>query len=162
MRPASSHPRNLLRWEWWVLFLLVALCLVLAVAGRGRKQARIYDDFLRRAPLIQESLEAFAKDHGGRFPPDAMFTRRPAGLDDSYIAWSENWNIDYDVHPNQAGGWLVCLEFVGPYGEPEYFALCQDPAIRKYYGKGEPIPGHSNRIWLVRENAAVMPKNQRP
>jgi hypothetical protein len=162
MEPASTHPRKLLRWEWWVLFLLATLCLVLAVAGKGRKQAIIYDDFLRRAPLIQEGLEAFAKEHEGRFPPDAMFTRRPAGLEDRYIAWSDSWNIDYDVHPNDKGGWFVCLEFVGPYGQPEYFALCQKPDIRKNYGKGEPIPGHSNRIWLVRENAPIMPPIPRP
>lgn len=157
MAPKSPHPRQLLRWEWWVLLLLVALCLVLAVAGKGRKQARIYEDFLRRAPQIQQSLEAFAKDHNGRFPPDAMFTRRPQGLDDRYIAWSDSWNIDYDVHPNGAGGWFVCLEFVGPYGEPEYYALCLDPEIRKNHGTGTPIPGRSNRIWLVREEAQVMP-----
>lgn len=159
MVPASTHPRNLLRWEWWVLLLLVALCLFLAVVGRGRRQARIYDDFLSRALVVQESLESFAKDHQGRFPPDAMFTRRPSGLNDRYIAWSDSWHIDYDVHPNEKGGKFVCLEFVGPYGYPEYFALCLDPQLRKKYGKGEPIPGRANRIWLVREDAPIMPKN---
>lgn len=144
------------RWELWVLLLLVGLCLFLAIAGKGRKQARIYQGFLQQAPLIQQALESYAKDHDGRFPPDAMSVRRPRGLDDRYIVWSDSWLIDYDVHENGTGGWFVCLEFVGPYAEPEYHALCQDAEIRKKYGRGQPIPGKSNRIWLVRESAPIM------
>ena len=158
MEPISTHPQKILRWEWWALIILVALCLVLAVAGKGRKQARIYKGFLKQAPIIQEAREAYAKDHNGRFPPDAMSTRRPQGLDDRYIEWSDSWLIDYDVHQNGAGGWFVCLEFVGPYGVPEYYALCQDPEVRGKYGRGEPIPGRANRIWLIREDAPIMPK----
>jgi hypothetical protein len=157
MKPNPSHPGKMLRWEWWILFLLVALCLFLAIAGKGRKQARIYQEFLKQAPLIQEALESYANDHGGRFPPDAMSTRQPQGLDDRYIVWSDSWLIDYDVHKNNAGGWFICLEFVGPYGEPEYYALCQDAELRNKYGRGQPIPGKANRIWLVRENAPIMP-----
>ena len=158
MKPISTHPQKILPWEWWALIFLVSLCLVLAVAGKGRKQARIYKGFLKQAPIVQEALEAYAKDHNGRFPPDAMSTRRPQGLDDRYIDWSDSWLIDYDVHPNGAGGWFVCLEFVGPYGVPEYYALCQDSEIRKEYGRGQPIPGRANRIWLIREDANIMPK----
>ena len=86
-----------------------------------------------------------------------MSTRRPPGLGDGYIVWRESWFIDYDAHPNGRGGYYVCLEFVGPRGEPQYYGLCNDPLKRKRYGRGQPIPGQTNRIWLVREDARVMP-----
>lgn len=158
MASSSPNPDKLFRWEWWLLVIFLALCLFLAVAGKGRKQARIYDDFLGRAPLIHKALECFAHENQGRFPPDAMLTNRPQGLDDRYIAWSPYWLIDYEVHENGTGGWFVCLEFVGPYGDAEYHALCLDADLRANYGRGQPIPGRANRIWLVCEDAPIMPK----
>jgi len=157
-----DHPLGLAPWERWVLIGLLILCLVLAVAGRHRRQRRAYEDFLRRAKMIEQALERFAADHQGRFPPDAMFTNRPPYLDDRYLAWDPEWLIDYDVGDNRRGGRFVCLEFCGPTGKRRYFGLCHDPALRARYGRGQPIPGQRNRIWVIREEAPILPPPPRP
>ena len=83
---AIAFPGFLSRWELAVIAAAIALLLVLALAGKGRRQREAYENFLRRAPKIEAALLAFAKDHDGRFPPDAMFTGMPQGLG-PYIAW---------------------------------------------------------------------------
>jgi len=157
-RHKDKYPGRLAGWELWLLVAMVAACVGLACAGKGRKEREAYRGFLQAAPRVAAALEAFARDHGGRFPPDAMFVRRPDGLSDKYINWRPSWKIDYEVHPNGRGGEFVCLEFGGPFKHRQYFALCRKPWVRARYGRGEPIPGHTNRIWLVRERAAIMPK----
>jgi hypothetical protein len=159
-RANGAHPRHLARWELWLLAGLAALCLVLALTGLGRREEERYERFLERAPRIEKALKAFAADHQGKYPPDATFTRRPPGLDDEYIDWSQDWLIDYDVHPNGQGGRFVCLEFCGPTGERHYYGLCNDPELRARFGRGEAIPGHANRIWVVEEQAEIADPGQ--
>jgi len=138
------------------LVILISLLLALSLLGKGRRQREAYENFLARAPVVQEALERFAADHGGKFPPDGVHTGRPPGLGDQYLAWQHAWNIDYEVYDNGHGGKYVCLEFCGPFNSPVYFALCRNPKYRRLYGRGQPIPGQSNRIWLVREQAPIM------
>jgi hypothetical protein len=153
---ASFRPALLSRWEWWVLAVLIGLCLALSLWGKGRRQRQAYDNFLARAPVVQAALERFAADHGGRFPPDGMHTSCPPGFEDRYLAWDRRWNIDYDVYDNGRGGKYVCLEFCGPFKETVYGGLCRNPNYRRLYGRGQPIPGQLNRIWLIREQAPIM------
>lgn len=152
----KQYPGPLSKWERWLVAGLLLLCLGLAVAGKGRRQRAAYDAFLKNAPRVAAALEAYAADHGGRFPPDAMFVRSPAGLSPKYIDWHGSWRIDYEVHDNGHGGSFVCLEFGGPFNERRYFALCRKPWVRQKYGRGQPVPGYSNRIWLVREQAPII------
>ncbi|MFH1035483.1 MAG: hypothetical protein V1806_13320 [Pseudomonadota bacterium] len=151
-----SRPLDFKRWEWWILVLAVGLLVFLATYGKGRRERLAYEHFLQQAPLVQAALERFAADHDGQFPPDAMMTSRPAGLDDRYIKWRKGWKIDYEVHENEQGGQAVCLEFCGPFDERLYYGLCKKPEYRRLYGRGQPIPGHVNRIWVISENAAIM------
>jgi hypothetical protein len=149
------RPLDFKRWEWWVLVLAVGLLIFLATYGKGRRERLAYERFLEVAPQVQAALERFAADHNGQFPPDAMMTNRPAGLTDNYIKWRNSWKIDYEVHDNGQDGQTVCLEFCGPFDERLYFGLCKNPQYRRLYGRGQPIPGHVNRIWVISENANV-------
>lgn len=153
-------PAKLGRWEWVALAVLLAACLFLAVSGRGHKERRRYDRFLRNAPRVQAALERFAADHGGAFPPDAMALEPPQGLDPGYIKWDPGWRIDYEAHPNGKGGQAICLEFGGPYRRRLYFGLCLKPRVRAKYGQGQKVPGNPNRIWVVRESAAILPPDK--
>jgi hypothetical protein len=162
IRIASKRLSSLAKWELGTLFFLVLLCLALAVAGHGRKQRDAYKDFLRRAKMIEQAVLAFAKDHQGHFPPDGWFTNRPPGLDNSYIYWDPNWNIDYDVVPNGKGGFAVGLEYYGSSDSKRYYGLCRIPRVREKYGKGQPIPRQVNRIWLIRENAKIVKSPPKP
>lgn len=150
-----ARPVDFKRWEWWTLVLAVAVLIFLATWGKGRRERLAYERFLEVAPQVQAALERYAADHGGRFPPDAMMTSRPAGLNDGYIRWHKSWKIDYEVHDNGNDGMSVCLEFCGPYDERLYFGLCKNPEYRRLYGRGQPIPGHINRIWLIAEHAEI-------
>lgn len=142
-------------YEKWTLAVLVTLFVVMAVEGMGRKERDMYQQWLDHAQAVTQALERFAADHDGRFPPDAMSCERPSGLDDSYIRWNPNWRIDYEVRANEQGGDLVCLEFGGLLRERRYFGLCNQPELRRLYGRGQPIPGYINRIWVVREQAPI-------
>jgi hypothetical protein len=153
---ASLRPVSLRHWERWALVVLIGLCLTLSLLGKGRRQREAYENFLARAPVVQAALERFAADHGGKFPPDGVHTGRPPGFSDKYLAWDRHWNIDYDVYDNGHGGKYVCLEFCGPFKDPVYFALCRNPENRRLYGRGQPIPGQMNRIWLIREQAPIL------
>ncbi|CAO0824458.1 Type II secretion system protein [Desulfarculales bacterium] len=156
MRPQMPRPLEFKRWEWWLLVLAVGLLVFLATYGKGRRERLAYERFLKLAPQVQAALERFAADHDGQFPPDAMMTSRPAGLNDKYIKWRKSWKIDYEVHDNEQDGQSVCLEFCGPFDERLYFGLCKNPEYRHRYGRGQLIPGHVNRIWVVKEDAAIM------
>jgi len=154
---SHTHPLDLRAWERWSLFVLCGVLVFLAAHGKGRKEREAYERFLELAPQVQAALERYAALHDGRFPPDAMHTARPRGLDDAYIDWDQGWKIDYEVHANDQGGQSVCLEFGGPFVQRYYFGLCKNPEYRRLYGRGQPIPGHFNRIWVVRESARIMP-----
>ncbi|MEW5914312.1 MAG: hypothetical protein AB1814_17295 [Thermodesulfobacteriota bacterium] len=145
-----------------MLALLLAVSLLLAVYGKLRREPEPVLLFLDRAERIEAALERFAADHHGAFPPDAFSVKRPYGLEDRYIKWRESWLIDYEVHPNGRGGEYVCLEFVGPRGKREYLGLCDNPEIRRRYGRGQAIPRCDNRIWVIREQARIMPLPPRP
>jgi hypothetical protein len=151
-----SRPLGFKRWDWWTLVLLVVLLVFLASYGKGRRERLAYERFLEVAPQVQAALERYASGHDGKFPPDAMMTSRPIGLGDDYIHWKLSWKIDYEVHENDRGGHLVCLEFCGPFEERHYFGLCRKPEYRRLYGRGQAIPGHVNRIWMIREDAPIM------
>ena len=159
---AGVRPARLSRWEFWIIAAVVSLCLVLSLMGKGRRQRQAYENFLEHASMIQQAAERFAADHGGKFPPDGMHTSAPWGLSEKYLRWDRAWNIDYDVHDNGHGGRFVCLEYCGPYDETVYAGLCQNPKYRRLYGRGQPIPGHVNRIWLIREQAPIMEKTAPP
>lgn len=154
--PINFRPLFLNRWEWWTLVGLVILLVFLAVEGKDRKGREAYARFLETAPKVQAALERFADGHDGRFPPDAMFYNGPEGLTGDYIKWDPTWKIDYEVHENGHDGNYVCLEFGGPFKERLYFGLCNNPEFRRKYGRGQPIPGQVNRIWLIREEAPIM------
>ena len=156
-----AFPAFLARWELAVIVAAVVLLLVLALAGKGRRQREAYENFLSRAPKIEAALRAYAADHDGRFPPDAMFTGMPQGMG-PYIDWNERWKIDYEAHKNGKGGYYVCMEFCGPYKERLYFGLCNKPEYRAKYGKGQPVPGKVNRLWVVSEDAKLMPRERPP
>lgn len=154
---SHTHPSHLRTWEKWTLLILCGGLFFLAAHGKGRKEREAYERFVELAPQVQAALERFAADHEGRYPPDAMHTARPLGLDDKYIRWDQGWKIDYEVHPNGEGGKSVCLEFGGPFVQRYYFGLCRKPEYRRLYGRGQAIPGHFNRIWVVQESAQIMP-----
>jgi hypothetical protein len=157
--PPKLRPRGLLIWELLAIGLAVAILLVFSIAGKGRRERAAYQRFLERAPVIQAALERYAADNKGHFPPDGSFTNPPPGLDETYIKWDPQWKVDYDVHPNGKGGMYVCMEFCGPYKERWYFGLCNNPEYRRNYGRGQAIPGKYNRIWVVREQAPIMPQS---
>lgn len=158
----TTHPSELRPWERWALILSTLVLVFLAIHGKGRKERDAYERFLENAPRVAAALERFAADHQGRFPPDAMHTAQPLGLDERYIQWEKEWKIDYEVHDNGQGGRTVCLEFGGPFVRRYYFGLCRKPEYRRLYGRGQPIPGQINRIWVIRESAEIMPDPTQP
>ncbi len=153
----KKHPSKLTIYELLVIGIAVAVCLSLALAGRGRKIRGATERFLEVIPRVAKALEDYAADHQGRFPPDAMKTACPQGLEPKYIKWDHDWHLDYDVHDNGAGGKYVCIEWCGPFSKPAYHGLCNNVEMRRKYGRGEPVPDSLNRLWLVRESAQIMP-----
>ncbi|MCF8032004.1 MAG: hypothetical protein K9K66_11455 [Desulfarculaceae bacterium] len=155
----SANPLARLKaWEWWALGLILALCLGLALRALQTREPHPVEVFLERAQQIDEAARRFAADHNGAFPPDGIITRRPAGLSDRYIKWDDAWLIDFEAGPNGKGGHYVCLEFTAPRGRHEYRGLCAKPELRERHGQGQAIPGTENRIWVIEENARVMPQ----
>jgi hypothetical protein len=150
---------------------LALLLAILAWAIPYTTWARLapYRDFVKRAEKIQVALEAFARDHGGQYPPDCFGTEPPEGLSPQYLPWAPAWNIDYEVHPNGQGGYYVGLEFRGPHRPGKnlpYLMLTQIQAFRKAYGQGQRIPGKKGRIYIFHESAPILgeetPKTQVP
>ncbi len=147
------------RLEWGLTFGHLLLITVVAVGQTLRSRQLPYREFMQRAEQIGRALEAFAADHGGRYPSDGIHNHPPPGLSPKYIEWSEEWNIDYEVHDNGRGGNYVALEFLGRYEKDRSFSssgLTRDPEKRKRYGRGQPIPGSLGRIWVFYEEAPIL------
>ena len=149
---------GLSRLEWVITLTLVLAISILAVVQTIRGREAQYKVFIERAGLIGQALEAFARDHGGRYPDDGIDNHSPPGLSPHYIQWKEEWNIDYEVHDNGHGGKFVALEYLGPYQKGQRYnsmGLTRDPKNRRAYGRGRVIPGHLNRIWVYYEEAPI-------
>ena len=157
-------PIKLSRLELIVVGFVIALSLTIGWARVDHRMAKAYASFLSRAPQVQQALERYAKDNDGRFPPPVNPGERPPGLDDSYLKWDSMWGLAYDARHNGIrdlkpgeGDCYVCLEYMPPPSRKAFHRLCRYPDLRKRYGRGQPIPGEGNRIWVVREKARLMP-----
>jgi hypothetical protein len=149
---------GLSRGEGLIIILLMLFISILAIVQTVRGREAPYKQFIERAGLIGQALEAFAKDHGGRYPDDGQNSQSPPGLSPNYIQWEEEWNIDYEVHDNGRGGTYVALEYMGRYQPNRPFnsqGLTRDPLNRKIYGQGQLIPRKTNRIWVFWEAAPI-------
>ena len=150
-------------WEWRIALILMLFIAILAVAQTLIGREAQFKQFIERAGLIGQALEAFTRDHGGRYPDDGIDNHSPEGLSPKYIQWKEEWNIDYEVHDNGRGGKYIALEYLGRYEKGQAFhsmGLTRDPNFRKIYGRGQPIPGKTNRIWVFHEEAPIFkPQN---
>ncbi|MBI5584463.1 MAG: type II secretion system protein [Deltaproteobacteria bacterium] len=147
-------------WEWVLLLVLMAFISVLAVVQTTRSREAPFKQFAVRAARIGQALEAYARDHGGCYPPDGIDNQAPPGLSPQYIDWQEDWNVDYEVHPNGQGGYFAALEYLGRYKKNrEYHALglTQNPVYRQKYGRAQRIPGQLTRIWVFHESAPICP-----
>lgn len=142
--------------ELAVIAILVAVSLGLGWYGVDRKVHRAHRQFAELAPRISQALQRFAADHGGRFPPAVSPTKRPSGLSDKYIRWNPKWGVVYDVRRNRQGGRDVCLELLVPNIKSNFRRLCLFPRIKKRHGRGQPIKGTDNRLWVVATKASVM------
>ncbi len=153
--------------SYWVWGLTLALMLFIAILSmvktiKGRELA--FQEFKDQARSIGQALEAFAKDHGGRFPDDGKDNESPPGLSPDYIQWKKEWNIDYEVHDNGHGEKYMALEYLGRYKKNCFFhaqGLTRNPNYRKLYGQGQPIPKRLNRIWVFYEEAPILSQNPR-
>ncbi|MBA4393027.1 MAG: hypothetical protein C0407_05695 [Desulfobacca sp.] len=149
---------GLSRGEGIITISLMLFISILAIVQTIRGREAPYKQFVERAKLIGQALDAFAKDHGGRYPDDGQNNHSPPGLSPTYIQWKEEWNIDYEVHDNGQGGKYVALEFLGPYRPNQVFnslGLTREPNNRKIYGRGQSIPRKKNRIWVFFEKAPI-------
>ena len=149
---------GLSRWEGIITLSLMLFIAILAIVQTIRGREAPYKQFIERAKLIGQALDAFAKDHGDRYPDDGLDNHSPPGLSPNYIQWKEDWNIDYEVHSNGHGGRYIALEFLGRYQANRAFhalGLTLDPSNRKNYGQGQRIPRKSNRIWVFFEEAPI-------
>jgi hypothetical protein len=145
-------------WEWSITLVLMAVITILAVVQTRKAREAPFKEFVERAGLVGQALEAFARDHGGRYPGDGIDNHSPPGLSPKYIQWKEEWNIDYEVHDNGHGGKYVALEYLGRYRKGQTFhalGLTREQTFRKIYGRGQPIPKKLNRIWVFYEQAPI-------
>ena len=146
------------RLEWLITLALMLIISILAVTQTLRGREAQFKEFILRAGMIGQALEAFARDHGGRYPDDGIDNQSPPGLSPKYIQWKEEWNIDYEVHDNGQGGKFVALEYLGRYQKGQAFhalGLTRNPNHRKIYSRGQPLPGKINRIWVFYEQAPI-------
>lgn len=157
-------PIKLNRLELIAVGFIIAVSLTIGWARVDHRMSKAYASFLELAPQVEKALERFAQDHDGHFPPPVDPGRRPPGLDDSYLEWDPMWGLAYDARKNGRkdlkpgeGDCYVCLEFMPPPTRRAFHRLCRYPLLRQRYGRGQPIPGEGNRIWLVREKARIMP-----
>jgi hypothetical protein len=149
---------GLFPWEWLIMVTAMLIISILAVIQTQKVREGPFRDFIGRAVLIGQALEAFSRDHGGRYPDDGIDHYSPAGLSPKYIEWKEEWNIDYEVHDNGHGGKYIALEYLGKYQKGRAFhalGLTRNPVYRKIYGRGQLIPGKLNRIWVFYEEAPI-------
>ncbi len=153
----KSH-LGLSSWEWLILFASMLIISILAVVQTQKVREGPYQEFIKRAGMIGQALEAFARDHGGRYPDDGIDNHSPPGLSPKYIEWKDEWNIDYEVHDNGHGGKYIGLEYLGRYqkGRASHsMGLTRNPDNRKHYGHGQRIPKKLNRIWVFYEEAPI-------
>jgi len=144
--------------EWILIGLFMAGIAAAAVLQTVQGREGHYKEFIRRAEIIGRAMEAFARDHQGRYPGDGQNTQSPPGLSPNYLEWKEEWNIDYEVHENGRGGKYIALEYLGLYKPGQTYhssGLTRDPEKRRLYGKGQRIPGSLNRIWVYYEEAPI-------
>jgi hypothetical protein len=144
--------------EWFISLALMLVISILAVVQTIKGREAPYKMFARRAVEIGLALQAFAGDHGGRYPDDGLDNQSPPGLSPKYIQWKEEWNIDYEVHDNGKGGKFIALEYLGRYQKNQPFhalGLSRDPLNRNLYGRGQKIPRRLNRIWVFYEEAPI-------
>jgi hypothetical protein len=147
-------------WEWGILLVLMAFISVLAIVQTNKSREAPFRQFADRAVQIGLALEAYARDRGGCYPPDGIDNQAPRGLSPKYIEWREEWNVDYEVHPNGSGGHFAALEYLGRYKkERKYHALglTNNPAYRQKYGRAQLIPGELTRIWVFQESVPICP-----
>jgi hypothetical protein len=147
-------------WEWGLLLVLMSFISVLAIVQTVKSREAPFKEFAARAVQIGQALEAYARDHGGCYPPDGIDNQAPPGLSPQYIDWREEWNVDYEVHPNGRGGYFAALESLGRFKRNrEYHALglTRNPAYRRQYGRAQHIPGQLTRIWVFRESVPICP-----
>ena len=147
-------------WEWGLLLVLMIFIAGLAIVQTNRGREAPFKEFAERAKRIGQALEDYARDHGGCYPPDGIDNQAPPGLSPHYIDWNEDWNVDYEVHPNGLGGYYVALEYLGRFKKNrEYHALglADNPRYRQRYGRAQPIPGRLTRIWVFHELAPICP-----
>jgi hypothetical protein len=145
-------------WAWVINLVLMLLIALLATVQTGKGRELPFREFREHAREIGLALEAFARDHGGRYPTDGVDNNSPPGLSPKYIQWQKEWNVDYEVHDNGHGGRYVALEYLGRYKKDTEFhaiGLTRDPNYRKLYGQGQPIPRRLNRIWVFHEEAPI-------
>ena len=152
--PWVKHPLALAGWEWGFLVAVLALCWGYSLWSFVRCDYASVEEFLARAPQLEAALKRQAALEGG-FPPDTMGCNPPQGWDPKEAPWRRNWRIDYEVHPNGMGGYFVALEFLGCLRQPQYMGLGMDPGYRRLHGRGQKVPGTSNRLWLVAESAPL-------
>jgi hypothetical protein len=145
-------------WIWGVTLILMILVTLLAISRTIKSREIPYQEFRDRAKEIGQALEAFARDHGGRFPDDGTDNNSPPGLSPKYIQWKKEWNVDYEVHDNGHGGNYIALEYLGRYKNNFLFhaqGLTRNPDYRRLYGRGQLIPKRLNRIWVFYEAAPI-------
>lgn len=144
--------------EWGIILVLMAVITVLAIVQTIRGREAPFKEFASRAVRIGRALEAYARDQGGCYPPDGVDNQAPPGLSPKYISWQEDWNVDYEVHPNGLGGYFLALEYLGRYNRKysnHALGLTRNPEYRKKYGQAQRIPGWNTRIWVFHEQAPV-------
>jgi hypothetical protein len=145
-------------WAWGLTLALMFSIALLAVVRTVKGREIPFEEFRGHAREIAKALEAFARDHGGRFPDDGKDNDSPPGLSPKYIQWNKEWNVDYEVHDNGHGGRYIALEYLGRYRTDVPFhaqGLTRDPTTRRLYGRGQPIPRRLNRIWVFYEEAPI-------
>ena len=144
--------------EWLILVVLMVVITVLAIVQTIRGREAPFKEFASRAVRIGQALEAYARDHGGCYPPDGIDNQAPPGLSPKYIQWQEDWNVDYEVHSNGQGGVYLALEYLGHYNKKysnHALGLTNNSEYRQKYGRAQRIPGWNTRIWVFHEQAPV-------
>jgi len=145
-------------WAWGITLTLMLFISILAMVKTVKGRELAFQEFKDQAKEIGQALEAFARDHGGRFPDDGQDNESPPGLSPNYLQWKKEWNVDYEVHDNGHGGKYIALEYLGRYKKNCFFhaqGLTRDPNNRRLYGRGQPIPKRLNRIWVFYEKAPI-------
>ena len=78
-------------WGWAINLGLMLLIAVLAIVQTGRGRELPFREFQEHARAIGLALEAFARDHGGRYPADGVDNNSPPGLSTRAISRTAAW-----------------------------------------------------------------------